>query len=896
MSLPLRHGLENVSSIDRVLEDLLVRFIINCPPEDLSSVERELFHFEEASWFYTDFVKLMNQNLPSLKIKSISQLFIKLCPLIWKWDIKADEALAKFSKYKKTIPVRGAAIFNENLNKILLVKGTESDSWSFPRGKISKDENDVDCCIREVKEEIGFDITDYIDEEQFIERNITGKNYKIFLIKNVQETINFRPLVRNEIAKIQWFDFKTVSKNIFKSNNNNNNGSNFKYYLINSMMRPLSMWLRHQRQIKNEGQLKQFAEEQLKLLLGITKEEQIDPGRELLNMLHTAVHNKQPISIDSNENKATDEGHRNVPADQLSSNNNNNIINVSNENFPINMVNNKIPQNAQLPININNGQIPQHIQPMGFQPFTPFPFANGNMPFSVPPIPINQLPVAPPQSFPNGVNGGFPPNRNFPSTPNINALSRPSLVTAEPPSDNSKELLNLLHTKKESVIEEKPKVKILQRNSNTNNVNDSNVLLNLLHSNNNESNPKESNESKSSTLLNMLKSNNHMSSNVPPPTDNNEGNDNGYISFEDSTEEEDTDNISLQSDIEAEKLEKLDEYKSIHSFNKEILQENIFEDGDVPHKEVTSESAKSVRSSKFSTASPVSHNTITKPKIKLLKRGETFEDIKNDNKKQSNDLLNMIRKDNSHEIVASPPAPEVSISSTNNELMEMLRRNSESKSPNAIELEPVPLKNKADSSNNELLNILKRNTNPQLQQQQQQQQQNNTTVTSNQNPVLNMVREHSLSPTSMSPPTRMNMMDSNVNSNGSFNNSFKKNFGNTFGTDDSRQNEPFNSFASPSPPAAIDNSKILLSMLHKPRAQDVPHGQSLSQRSKNTNDELMQMLQKNSQPSTVNMPGNSSDSTNLLNLLHKQGTDTQQNDNGSSQLLNMLKKPSGNFQ
>nr|2JVB_A Chain A, mRNA-decapping enzyme subunit 2 [Saccharomyces cerevisiae] len=145
---------------------------------------------------------------------------------------------------KKSIPVRGAAIFNENLSKILLVQGTESDSWSFPRGKISKDENDIDCCIREVKEEIGFDLTDYIDDNQFIERNIQGKNYKIFLISGVSEVFNFKPQVRNEIDKIEWFDFKKISKTMYKSN--------IKYYLINSMMRPLSMWLRHQRQIKNE--------------------------------------------------------------------------------------------------------------------------------------------------------------------------------------------------------------------------------------------------------------------------------------------------------------------------------------------------------------------------------------------------------------------------------------------------------------------------------------------------------------------------------------------------------------------------------------------------------------------------------------------------------------------
>ncbi|CAI4898386.1 CLL_collapsed_G0046040.mRNA.1.CDS.1 [Saccharomyces cerevisiae] len=374
MSLPLRHALENVTSVDRILEDLLVRFIINCPNEDLSSVERELFHFEEASWFYTDFIKLMNPTLPSLKIKSFAQLIIKLCPLVWKWDIRVDEALQQFSKYKKSIPVRGAAIFNENLSKILLVQGTESDSWSFPRGKISKDENDIDCCIREVKEEIGFDLTDYIDDNQFIERNIQGKNYKIFLISGVSEVFNFKPQVRNEIDKIEWFDFKKISKTMYKSN--------IKYYLINSMMRPLSMWLRHQRQIKNEDQLKSYAEEQLKLLLGITKEEQIDPGRELLNMLHTAVQansnnnavsNGQVPSSQEHQHLKEQSGEHNQQKDQqssFSSQQQPSIFPSLSEPFANNK--NVIPPTMPMAnVFMSN---PQLFATMNGQPFAPFPF------------------------------------------------------------------------------------------------------------------------------------------------------------------------------------------------------------------------------------------------------------------------------------------------------------------------------------------------------------------------------------------------------------------------------------------------------------------------------------------------------------------------------------------
>ena len=149
MSIQLRNGLAN-QTLDRVLEDLLVRFVVNVPEEDLSSIERIMFQIEEAQWFYADFVRQLNPDLQSMKMKTFSTKILEKCPLIWKWG-DPQEALSKFGKYKSTIPVRGVALFNKDLNKVVLVKGTESNSWSFPRGKISKDESDIDCAVREEK-------------------------------------------------------------------------------------------------------------------------------------------------------------------------------------------------------------------------------------------------------------------------------------------------------------------------------------------------------------------------------------------------------------------------------------------------------------------------------------------------------------------------------------------------------------------------------------------------------------------------------------------------------------------------------------------------------------------------------------------------------------------------
>ena len=289
MSLPLLRPFETVS-LENAVEDLVVRFILNVPPEDLSTVERVLFHFEEASWFYTDFVKLMNPYLPNLSIKSFSKIVIDICPLIWNWDITPENALVKFSNYKKTIPVRGAAIFNDSLSKILLLRGINSKHWSFPRGKIGKDEDDVACCIREVKEETGFDLTGFIDADQYVERNMNGKNFKIFLVKGVPEDFEFKPEHKNEIQAIEWKDFKKLSKAITK-----NEGS-AKVFLVNSMIRPLSLYVKNEKRAKDENKLKLYAEEHLKSILGLNKKENkivLDAGRELMEMLQKSAKTAQ---------------------------------------------------------------------------------------------------------------------------------------------------------------------------------------------------------------------------------------------------------------------------------------------------------------------------------------------------------------------------------------------------------------------------------------------------------------------------------------------------------------------------------------------------------------------------------------------------------------------------
>ncbi|SCU80377.1 LAMI_0B02058g1_1 [Lachancea mirantina] len=681
MSLPLRRPLENVASLDRALEDLIVRFIINCPAEDFSSVERELFHVEEASWFYTDFIKLMNPNLPNMKIKSFAQHVIKLCPLIWKWDDRAEQALQKFSQYKKSIPVRGAAIFNKSFSKILLVKGTESDSWSFPRGKISKDENDVDCCIREVLEEINFDLTDYIDEEQFIERNIQGKNYKIFLVSGVPQDFDFKPRVRNEIEKIEWREFKKITRN-----GSGNGKPNARYYLVNSMIRPLTLWVKSKKQVENEDQLKSQVEEQLKVLLGIKKEDAVDPGRELLDILQKAV-NPQVSNASTEQNGAGIEETHHIPP------------------FTI-----PAPTFMAPP-----PQFQQQFPFMAFQPFAPFPFMNGSG------MQIGSVP----QSTSEVHDMTRPP-----PIPSMNVNAKPSVAEDEVQTSDSRELLNLLKKKNATPKSSpKPKMKLLRRGEEPNfndksppmgeaeiqipktqARSDSKILLDVLKNANqpafNESsNVNEITATNGADLLSIIKKeattngNNYQHPPPPKPASTFTEESSDYEDFECSSEDDHEEQTEQLRNLEAEE-------DPSGPAEEQVLKEDFINVDAIPH--VDPELDMSVCSIDGDSVKKT-NEVPNKPKIKLLRRGQTLGDVVSRDGSSKNNEIGAGQLQSKPQIT---PANDRDVQRSASHYMDAFVPPQESPAPNPENfVNTVPsINNQSDprSGSQELLKLLKK--------------------------------------------------------------------------------------------------------------------------------------------------------------------------------------------
>ncbi|KAJ8659113.1 hypothetical protein O0I10_005152 [Lichtheimia ornata] len=195
------------ASFEEILDDLSTRFIINVPEAELKSPHRICFQVEQAHWFYEDFVRLLQPNLQSFQLKTFSEknILYTHCPLLKQWAHQHERAYADFMQYRFRIPVCGAILLNENLDKCVLVKGWSSKSgWSFPRGKINQDEEYDHCAIREVMEETGYDISPLI-RDTYLQCTIREQSIRLYIVCGVPEDTKFMPQTRKEISQVEWF-------------------------------------------------------------------------------------------------------------------------------------------------------------------------------------------------------------------------------------------------------------------------------------------------------------------------------------------------------------------------------------------------------------------------------------------------------------------------------------------------------------------------------------------------------------------------------------------------------------------------------------------------------------------------------------------------------------------
>jgi len=189
-----------------ILDDLCTRFIINLPGDVGKDNIRIFFQIELAHWFYLDFYCPDNPDLKTLNIKEFSTQIFRHCPNLVEQLDNFDTILDSWKEYKQAVPTYGAIMLDPSLQYCLLVQGFwDKASWGFPKGKINENEAPVDCAIREVLEETGFNIKGLINPNLYLEHRLNEQIRGLYIIPGVPMETKFQAKTRQEIKSFGWF-------------------------------------------------------------------------------------------------------------------------------------------------------------------------------------------------------------------------------------------------------------------------------------------------------------------------------------------------------------------------------------------------------------------------------------------------------------------------------------------------------------------------------------------------------------------------------------------------------------------------------------------------------------------------------------------------------------------
>ncbi|KAM6328781.1 m7GpppN-mRNA hydrolase isoform 2-T2 [Alca torda] len=164
---------------------------------------------------------------------------------LWQTGEDVQKVLEEWKEYKMGVPTYGAIILDETLENVLLVQGYLAKSgWGFPKGKVNKEEAPHDCAAREVFEETGFDIKDYICKEEYIELRINDQLARLYIIPGVPKNTKFNPKTRREIRNIEWFSIDKLPchRNDMTPKSKLGLAPN-KFFMAIPFIRPLREWI-----------------------------------------------------------------------------------------------------------------------------------------------------------------------------------------------------------------------------------------------------------------------------------------------------------------------------------------------------------------------------------------------------------------------------------------------------------------------------------------------------------------------------------------------------------------------------------------------------------------------------------------------------------------------------
>ncbi|XP_054714289.1 m7GpppN-mRNA hydrolase-like [Uloborus diversus] len=238
-----RKTVQNHHIPTHLLNDLSSRFIINVPEEERVDLIRVCFQIELAHWFYLDFYCEEDGRLPKCALKDFIRIIIRHIPFLQKYASQVDSIIADWREYKRAVPTFGAVLLDQGLQNVLLVQSyVAKASWGFPKGKVNKDELPQHCAIREVLEETGFDITNFIKNEDYLEHYFNEQLIRLYIVTGIPKNAKFHPKTRKEIKSIEWFPLNQLPTGRKDQEPKNNLGSN-NFFMVTPFVKPLKKWI-----------------------------------------------------------------------------------------------------------------------------------------------------------------------------------------------------------------------------------------------------------------------------------------------------------------------------------------------------------------------------------------------------------------------------------------------------------------------------------------------------------------------------------------------------------------------------------------------------------------------------------------------------------------------------
>src|SRR5580698_6666465 len=98
------------------MDTLLSRFIVNLPSSELQDTRRLFYHVEKMWWFAID-QKESQASFRDFSYSALQQLTGSAVSVS-----QFEEMFADFAAYKKSIPVAGCALINQDSQHILMIR------------------------------------------------------------------------------------------------------------------------------------------------------------------------------------------------------------------------------------------------------------------------------------------------------------------------------------------------------------------------------------------------------------------------------------------------------------------------------------------------------------------------------------------------------------------------------------------------------------------------------------------------------------------------------------------------------------------------------------------------------------------------------------------------------